>query len=525
MSLSRTDSLPNSMESLLFSASAVRAIDEYVIEQKGIGGFDLMQRAAAAAFRQLVRSWPAASGIVVFCGGGNNGGDGYLVAAAARRHGLEARCVAVKNPGDLKGDAARACRKAEDDGVPVDRWEDLDQSARQALFDSAGLIVDAMLGTGIRGAPREPYRTIIETANASSCPVMAIDIPSGLDATTGVTAGAATRADVTATFIALKSGLFLGQGPECAGRVGFESLQLEFEPSGDGLEHGQNAIARRLDWTDMAKAVPRRPLTAHKGRFGHVLVIAGDHGMGGAGLMVAEAAARTGAGLVTLATRPEHVAPALARCPSLLVRGISHGSELGPQIDAADVLVCGPGLGKGSWGQQMLQQVMASDLDRVLDADALNLMAEQKPKKMDNQILTPHPGEAARLLECSVGDIESDRLAAAGSLQEKYGGVALLKGAGTVIADGQDLPAVLDGSNPGMATGGMGDVLAGLAGSLMGQGLAPRDAARMAASLHLAAANMASRQSGYMGLLPMDVTHLLPRLLARAEGIAGPEAV
>ncbi|WP_404363933.1 NAD(P)H-hydrate dehydratase [Marinobacter sp.] len=509
----------------MFSASAVRAIDEYVIEEKGIGGFDLMQRAAAAAFRQLVRSWPEASAIMVFCGGGNNGGDGYLVAAAARRHGLEARCIAVKNPDELEGDAARACRKAGEDGVPVDRWDNLDGSARQSLFDSAGLIVDAMLGTGIKGAPREPYKTIIEAANAAPCPVMAIDIPSGLDATTGVTEGAATRADVTATFIALKSGLFLGQGPECAGRVSLETLQLEFEVSGDGLEHGQSALASRFDWTQLAKAVPRRPVTAHKGRFGHVLVVAGDHGMGGAGLMVSEAAARTGAGLVTLATRPEHVAPALARCPSLLVRGVTHGSELGPLIEAADVLVCGPGLGKTSWGQQMLQQVMASGKDRVLDADALNLMAEQKLERTDNQILTPHPGEAARLLACSVGEIESDRLAAAVSLQEKYGGVALLKGAGTVIADGKGLPAVLDGSNPGMATGGMGDVLSGIIGSLLGQGLELQTAARMAAALHLAAANMASRQSGYMGLLPMDVTRVLPRLLARAEGMAEPEAI
>lgn len=516
MSKTRGTSLPNSQNTLLYSSDAVRAIDQYVIEKQGIGGFELMQRAAAAAFRQLVREWPQASPLLVFCGGGNNGGDGYLVAAAARRHGLRVRCLAVKDPGRLKGDAASAYSKAKADGVTIERWEEVGEDERQTLFASAGLIVDAMLGTGVKGAPREPVASIIEACNRASAPVLAIDIPSGLNATTGATEGAAIHAAVTVTFIALKSGLFLGQGPECAGRVDFEALDLAVDAS----VHGQNPNALRFDWAGLRRRLPRRQVTAHKGRFGHILVVAGDHGFGGAGLMAAEAAARTGAGLVTLATRPEYVAPALARCPSLMVRSVDHGTGLAELIDAADTLVCGPGLGRRAWGEQMLQQVLQSGKRRILDADALNLMAGRDAEVFADQVLTPHPGEAARLLQCSVKDIEADRLEAAEAIQRRYGGVVLLKGAGTVVADGQSRPWVLDGSNPGMATGGMGDILSGMVGALLGQGLGPLDAARMAAGLHLAAANLASRQWGYMGLLPTDMLTTVPRLLAVAEGLA-----
>jgi NAD(P)H-hydrate epimerase len=517
MSHSRFNSLSNSLSSLLFSSDSVQAIDRYVIEEQGVPGFDLMQRAAAAAFRQLGRHFPEAGSILALCGGGNNGGDGYLVAAAAKRHGRQVRCVAIKDPGELKGDAARAHDKAVADDVVVQRWDELDETARQAMFDEADLIVDAMLGTGVKGAPREPFSTVIEAAGRSACPVLAVDVPSGLDATTGVTAGVALRAEVTATFIALKSGLFLGQGPEFAGKVEFESLNLGIQGA---TETGQQPVARRFDWLKLSKTLPRRPVTAHKGRFGHVLVIAGDHGFGGAGILTAEAAARSGPGLTSLATRPEFVAPALARCPALMVHAVNHGEDLAELIDKADILVCGPGLGKKAWGQQMLQKILESGKPRVLDADAINLISESgaELEKMHDQVFTPHPGEAARLLSCSVADIEGDRLAAAQSMQRKFGGVILLKGAGTVIAAGEACPWILEGGNPGMATGGMGDALTGMIGGLAAQSMELQAATMSAAALHLASANAASRQYGHRGLLPMDVIGCMPGLMARAEG-------
>ncbi|MEX0606149.1 MAG: NAD(P)H-hydrate dehydratase [Marinobacter sp.] len=511
MSLPSTTSLTET----LYAADAVRAIDRYIIDKKGVLGFELMQRAASAAFRHLVKQWPDVQRVLVFCGGGNNGGDGYLVAANAKRHGLSVQCVAMSAPEKLKGDAEAAYQKALADGVVVTRWERHAEQARAEFFSAFPVIVDAMLGTGVTGEPRQPVSQAIEACNQSGCPVLAIDMPSGLDATSGSAPGVVIRADITVTFIALKAGLYTAQGPEFCGSIQFEPLVDELAGGG----HGQAAMAVKFDWASLRSMLPRRLVTAHKGRFGRLLVVAGDRGFGGAGLMVAEAAARTGAGTVTLATRPEHVSPALARCPSLMVHGVTHGSELGSLIEAADVIVCGPGLGKAAWGQQMLQLVSASGKPLVLDADALNLMSFRVAMKADNHVLTPHPGEAARLLGLTVPEIEADRLAAARHIQRQFGGTVLLKGAGTIVDSGDALPGVLGGSNPGMATGGMGDVLSGVLGGLLVQGLELSLAARLAAALHLAAADRAVMSKGYMGLLPTDVIDTLPTILGEAEGI------
>lgn len=509
MPFSGSHSLPES----LYSADAVREIDRHIIEKQGVPGFELMQKAASSAFRCLVRHWPEPRRLLVLCGGGNNGGDGYLVAANAHRHGMNVDCIAVADTSRLTGDARQAWYKAEEDGVAIWSWQDLPSDDRTRLFDNAGLIVDAMLGTGVSGSPREPFAELIAYCNGAACPVLAIDVPSGLDATCGAAPGDVVRAEVTVTFIALKAGLFTGQGPEYSGQVVFESLD-----TGEWLEaSGQVPIARRADWATESHQLPRRPVTAHKGRFGHVLIIAGDRGFGGAGLLAAEAASRAGAGLVSLATRPEYVTPALARCPSVMVHGVIHGSELEALLESATVVVCGPGIGRSSWGQQMLQQVIASGKPQVLDADALNLLSERVPTRADNHVLTPHPGEAARLLGVTVADIESDRLTAARNLARNFGGVVLLKGAGTVIAAPDALPVIASGSNPGMATGGMGDVLSGIIGALYAQLGCPVQGAVIGAALHLAAANRASETKGFMGLLPMDVTETMPGLLAEAE--------
>lgn len=521
MPLSDDHSLPEE----LYSADAVRAIDRYVIDQQGVDGFALMQAAAASAFRRLVRTWPELSAILVLCGAGNNGGDGYLIAANAKRHGFDVKCIAVAPTEKLKGDARKAWQKALDDGVEVQPLGLNPGGVEQLPWGQVDLIVDAMLGTGVTGEPREPFAEIIDRCNQAPAPVLAVDVPSGLDSNQGTVSGVAIRADVTVTFIALKAGLFTGSGPECCGRLFFESLDTDEWASEWASESGETPLARRIDWAAVSSTLPRRPANAHKGRFGHVLIVAGEQGFGGAGILAAETAARTGAGLVSLATRPEYVSAALARCPSLMVRGVNHGSELQALMDAATVIVCGPGIGQGAWGQQMLQQVVASGKPRLLDADALNLLSTGAAQYTDNQtagnqILTPHPGEAARLLECTVPDVEADRVSAAMRLQGRYGGVVLLKGAGTVIASGQDIPAIVSGSNPGMATGGMGDVLSGIIGGLWGQFANAQSAAEMGASLHLAAAGAASQSKGFMGLLPNDVIDALPAILSQAENDA-----
>lgn len=510
MASARHDSLPEP----LFSADGVQAIDRHVIDDRGVPGFDLMQSAARAAFRRLARIWPEAGKVLVLCGAGNNGGDGYLVAANARRHGLEVTCVAVAPVEKLKGDARSAWQKARQDDVTVIPLESLAGEALSGHFQHADVVVDAMLGTGVAGEPREPFAEVIRACNHSGRPVLAVDLPSGLDATTGAAAGVVVQADHTVTFIALKAGLFTGRGPDCVGRVSFDGLD-----TGQWMESsGQHPVARRVDWRNLAGCMPRRARSAHKGAFGHVLVVAGNRGFGGAGLLAAEAAARSGAGLVTLATHPEHVAPALARCPSLMVRGVSHGNGLRELAAKADVVVCGPGLGRDAWAEQMLQQVLESDLTGVLDADALNLLAAQGTRPGERFVITPHPGEAARLLGETAADIETDRLAAARRLYERTGSLVLLKGAGSVICH-ENQCWIASGSNPGMATGGMGDVLAGIVGGLVGQLDSLSTASRCGAALHLAAADRASESKGYMGLLPMDLIDALPALLAEQEEV------
>ncbi|WP_407942864.1 NAD(P)H-hydrate dehydratase [Marinobacter similis] len=210
----------------------------------------------------------------------------------------------------------------------------------------------------------------------------------------------------------------------------------------------------------------------------------------------------------------------MARCPSVMVHGLIHGSELPPLLEAASVVVCGPGMGQGAWAQQMLEQVVESSKPRVLDADALNLLSTRVALPAENQVLTPHPGEAARLLGCLVPEVEADRMAAARTLQSVYGGTVLLKGAGTVIASDRETVDIVSGSNPGMATGGMGDVLAGIIGALYGQLDNARRAAALAASVHLAAANLASEEKGFMGLIPTDVIDALPKVLRQSEALS-----
>ena len=503
----------HSLPDALFSADAVRQIDRYVIDQQGVDGFELMQSAAHAAFRCLVRSWPNCGSVLVLCGAGNNGGDGYLVAASAKRHGLDVSCVAVAPTEKLSGDARKAWQKALTDGVEVVELDTLEDAALDELFSGAGLIVDAMLGTGVSGAPREPFATLISRCNRASAPVLAVDLPSGLNATTGAAEGDVVKAARTVTFIGLKTGLFTGQGAAVCGEVVFDDLGTAEDIAGSG----QKPMACRRDWRSVMSWLPPRPANAHKGRFGHVLVVAGDRGFGGAGLLAAEAAARSGAGLVSLATRPEHVTAALARCPSVMVHGLIHGSELPSLLDAASVVVCGPGIGRSAWGQQMLEQVIASGKPRVLDADALNLLSGRVEVPADNHILTPHPGEAARLLNCLVPEVEADRMAAARKLQARYGGTVLLKGAGTVVASEGGILDVINGSNPGMATGGMGDVLSGMIGAVLGQLGDGQKAAVLGAAAHLAAADRASEGSGFIGLIPTDVIDALPLVFRESE--------
>jgi ADP-dependent NAD(P)H-hydrate dehydratase / NAD(P)H-hydrate epimerase len=487
----------------LHDAAGVRELDRRAIEQAGIAGETLMIRAGEAAFARMQAHWPRCGRPAIVCGAGNNGGDGYVVALLALRAGLHPQVYAATEVDALRGDARTMAERALAEGVPV---QVLSQSLPE--FGGHDLIVDGLLGTGLCGPVRAPQRALIDAINAAGLPVLALDIPSGLSADTGAVLGAAVQADATATFVGMKRGLLTGAGPACCGVLSYHDLAIPAE-----LLNSLPAACQRVSLTQLPATLPRRRRDAHKGDNGHVLVVGGDHGYAGAVLLAAEAAARAGAGLVSVATRADHVAALVGRRPELMVRAVEHGDDLAPLLARASVVVCGPGLGQNAWGFGLLQAVLAAGLPMVLDADALNLISAHGLQWRSAAVLTPHPGEAARLLEMEVVTVQADRFAAVRALAARYGAAVLLKGPGTLIADQAGSLALVDAGNPGMASGGMGDVLSGIIGALLAQGVNPYDAARFGALVHAVAADQAVFGDGERGLLATDLMMPLRRLL------------
>jgi NAD(P)H-hydrate epimerase len=483
----------------LYRAAQVRELDRIAIEERGIPGYTLMSRAGEAAFHLLRQRWPGARRIAVVCGGGNNGGDGYVVARLARQAGLQARVLTLADPAGLSGDAQTAWQDALAAETPIAPFT-------PASLDDSELLVDAILGTGLEREITAGWRDAIQTMNAYPADIFALDIPSGLHADTGAVLGAAIQAAVTLTFIGLKAGLFTGQGPACCGAVHFADLDVPPE-----IYPALHPACWRYVGEDLPGLLPPRQRSAHKAHFGHVLVIGGDHGMAGAARLAGEAAARCGAGLTSIATRAEHAGLQAAVRPELMFRGVETPAELEPLLNRATVIAIGPGLGRDDWGRAMLHAALVSDKPLVIDADGLNLLAIE-PLFRDDWILTPHPGEAARLLKMTPAQVESDRFTAIEDLALRYGGVVALKGAGSLIASREEgRVAVCATGNPGMASGGMGDVLTGVIAALLAQGLPPFAAARAGVYLHGRAGDQAAQAGGERGLLAMDLLPFLRR--------------
>lgn len=485
--LPERDRLPHA----LYRAAQVRDLDRCAIETHGIPGIELMNRAGDAAYRLLRERWPGARRIGVLAGIGNNGGDGYVVARLAQSAGLETRVVQLGDPSRVSGEAALALAAWRAAGGTL--------TTEPTLPRGLDLWVDALLGTGLERPVTGVWADAIESLNAQGGPVLALDIPSGLHADTGQVMGVAVRATLTLSFIGLKLGLFIGAGPEYSGTIRFSALAVPAV-----VYAREIAAARRIDWAQQGARLGPRPRDAHKGSFGHLLVIGGAPGMSGAARLAGEAGLRAGAGLVTIATHPAHAAWLNLTRPELMVRGVETPDDLTPWIERADVIAIGPGLGRDDWGRALWQRVGTLDRPLVVDADALSLLAET-PWRRTDWVLTPHPGEAARLLDTDVPTLEADRLAAARALQDRYGGVVVLKGAGTLIqADAPRAPAVCSDGNPGMASAGAGDVLTGVIGALCAQGLGPEEAACVGVSLHAAAGDRAARR-GERGMIASDI--------------------
>jgi hydroxyethylthiazole kinase-like uncharacterized protein yjeF len=493
----KTEQLPYA----LYRAEQVRALDRATIDEFGIPGSELMARAGAAAFAQLCERWPDATDVTILAGTGNNGGDGFVVAELARQAGMTVRVLQLGNPERISGDARHHARVYTEAGGP---WQAFDGN-----LPRTDVIVDALLGTGLERPLEGAWADAVHAINQARVAVLALDIPTGLHADTGSVLGSAVRADVTVTFIGMKQGMCTGEGPACCGELVFDALEIPAQ-----VYARQVHSARRLDWAKQSKQLQPRNRSAHKGHFGHVLVVGGELGMGGAARMAGEAAARSGAGLVSLATQPENVPAIIAARPELMAHGTTAARQLTPLLRRASVVAIGPGLGQGEWGSALWAWVCDSGLPLVVDADALNLLAAN-PQRREDWVLTPHPGEAARLLGTSSAAIQADRFAAAQTLVQQFGGVVVLKGAGSIVASAGYRPvAVCSDGNPGMASGGMGDVLTGIIAGLLAQGHAPQDAAELGVCLHGAAADLAARD-GERGLLASD-------LLAEIRPLANP---
>ena len=472
----------------LYSGAQIRAAERIAMEELHIPGWQLMRNAGQAAFSEIQRRWPEQRSLTIYCGLGNNGGDGYVVAEAALQAGYSVKVYAIAAVAALKGDALSAVQAYLQAGGEVEKF-----SANQAP-PAAGVIVDALLGAGLNRQVGADFALAIAVINSACCPVLAIDIPSGLHADTGCVMGCAVKAEATVTFIGLKTGLFTGEAADYCGEIVCADLKVP-----ETVFAGSKPAARLLT----KPALPLRARCAHKGNFGQVLLIGGNLGFNGAIRLAGEAALRSGAGLVSIASRAAHAALLNIGRPELMCHAVEDVSELQLWLDKAKVVVIGPGLGQDDWAETMFSAVLECRKPLVVDADALNLLARQ-PQKRQNWILTPHPGEAARLLACRTDDIAADRYAAIAALQQDYGGVCLLKGAGSLIMDGDDVYVSTTG-NPGMASGGMGDVLSGIVGGLLAQGWSLAEALKLGVYVHGEAADRSAAADGERGLLASDL--------------------
>ena len=499
----------------LYTASETRKIDNLAIKEKGISGYSLMQMAAEFTLDVILREFSPVEELIIFCSKGKNSGDGFLLGSFAKEFGLEVTIVMSNTSNVLKGVSRKAFEEMKDAKVKIISTK----SVEKLKVSNKAVIVDALIGTGLKGNLRKNIKESIFALNklGVKLPVLSLDIPSGVNPDTGDADDIAVYADITATFVAQKRGCFTSVGKKFSGEIIYSDLEIP-----KNLFSKITSTSYVVDYEDSISKVVYREQDAHKGHFGNVLIVGGDRGLGGAGLLSSRAAVYSGAGLTSLVTRPEHVSASLVSCPEVMVKGVDSGQDIEEHLVKPDVIAIGPGLGQSAWSEQMIQRVFweaeKRDISVIMDADALNLLTKLKlssnlPKRL---ILTPHPGEAARLLNTSVAVIESNRFSAAAKIQKKFNATVVLKGSGTVIchkSGGTQKWGICDSGNPGMATGGMGDVLTGIIAGLLAQGLTLREAAEAGVDLHAKAADQASLEFGEAGLTSSDVINELKYLL------------
>jgi NAD(P)H-hydrate epimerase len=488
-----------SIKTLIYQTQQIREFERLAQERFSITGQVMMQRAGKAAFDFLQRRWPQAQKIAVFCGGGNNGGDGYVLALHAQERGMDVSIWQVGNQDNLKEDAKNAMEACRQARIPMNPFDE------KVNLQHPDVIVDAICGIGAHENLRDDIVAAIKKMQRVQVPVFSIDIPTGIDADTGTILGSAVHAAATITFIGTKLGLLTGSGIAYTGELVCNDLQLPTE-----LFSYVQPVTEKIHFSSYGSYLKPRARDWHKGLSGHVLVVGGDLGYSGAPRMAAEAALRVGAGLVTVATHPENAAMMNITCPEIMCRGVVSPADLEPLLERADMIVLGPGIGQSDWSKGIWEHICKQAHPLVVDADGLNLLA-QTDKYNENWVLTPHPGEAARLIGMTSQDIQQDRLSAIKEINKRYGGVCVLKGAGSLVLAPNSLPALCDKGNPGMASAGMGDVLSGVIGGLIAQGIPMGEAAKLGVCMHAMAGDLAAKD-GERGMLAMDLMPYLRRL-------------
>ncbi|MEW9798521.1 NAD(P)H-hydrate dehydratase [Alteromonas sp. CYL-A6] len=495
------DQLAASLPYKLYRADQVREHEARAAELSGCDLTALMQRAGKAVFRHCQQLLPNTDHFLVVVGQGNNAGDGYVAALHAKQAGKQVTLCAVEPERVLEGDAGDAQRAWRDAGGDIQAFD-------ASMLTQAGLVIDALLGTGINSVIRAEFADIIDAINDADIPVVSVDVPSGLDANTGQSLGRCIEADVTVTFVGIKPGLTTGAGKQSCGRLVFEDLGV-----GKAFQSLARASATLLDLPLFRHGLGPRDVHSHKGTYGRLLCVGGNRGTAGAIRLSSEAALRSGAGMVKVYAHESSTIQVSAGRPELMVTD----HDLEKALDWATCVVIGPGLGQDSWAQAAfettLKHCQSHNKPVVIDADALNLLCKQSTAyTIKDAILTPHAGEAARLLGVSVDDVEGERFNYARQCAQRYHAICVLKGAGTLI-DNEKATWVCRHGNPGMATAGSGDVLSGILGALIAQGLSPCHAALYGVSVHAKAGDDIADLYGQRGMIASDLYEAVRALI------------
>jgi NAD(P)H-hydrate epimerase len=505
----------------------MQEIDRQAIKGFGIAGLDLMERAGQNCVDAIIAGFGTLGSAAIIAGAGNNGGDGYVIARLLRQAGWNVSIFVLAERSRISGDAATNLERLHNDGVVYCPHEGQLFAGHMDHITRADVIVDAMFGTGLHSDVSGVYRQTIELINSAGRPVLAVDIPSGIHGTTGRVLGEAVRASLTVTFAFAKLGHVLYPGAEYTGRllvtdIGIPPQLMETAPGYD-----------LLNAESMGPMLRRRDRRAHKGHFGHCLVIAGSTGKTGAAALSANSALRAGSGLVTLAVAESLHAILETKTTEVMTVPLPDSNSgyltvsafpvVEKLLPGMDALALGPGLGRQPGTTALVQAIVESvSLPLVIDADGLNALADDtsilQRKRSASVILTPHPGEMARLLGKSIPDIEADRILVAQEFARNFGVYLVLKGARTIIAAPDGTAAINGSGNPGMATGGMGDVLTGILVSLLGQRYSAWDACCLGVFIHGYAADLVAEEKGEIGICASDVQEMLPYAYKRLTG-------